>query len=106
MKSISEKIVENPKLGWLLFGTTIIVVVLLAIFLSSIFERKNEAYYTLQMVKPIADDETRNEVWGENFPRQYESYRKTLDTNFASKHGGSVMRDYLEQYPELVVMWA
>ena len=106
MKSISERIVGNPKLGWLLFGGTVIVVVLLAIFASSIFERKNEAYQTMQMVKPIPSDEPRNEVWGESFPRQYESYRKTLNTDFASKHGGSEMRDYLEQIPELVVMWA
>lgn len=106
MKSLSERIVENPKLGWILFIVTVVVVVLVAVFASSIFERKNEAFYTMQMVKPISDDETRNEVWGENFPRQYESYRKTLDTNFASKHGGSVMRDYLETYPDLVVMWA
>ncbi len=106
MKSISEKIIQNPKLGWLLFVLTVVVVLLLAVFASSIFERKNEAYYTLQMIRPIPDDEPRNEVWGENFPRQYESYRKTLETDFASKHGGSVMRDYLELYPELVVMWA
>jgi nitrite reductase (cytochrome c-552) len=106
MKSLSEKIVDNPKLGWMLFVITVAVVILLAVFASSIFERKNEAYYTLQMVRPIADDEARNEVWGENFPRQYESYRKTLETDFASKHGGSEMRDYLETYPELVVMWA
>lgn len=106
MKSISDRIVQNPKLGWLLFGITVIVVILLALFASSIFERKNEAYYTLQMIRPIPEDETRNEVWGENFPRQYESYRKTLETGFASKHGGAVMRDYLELYPELVVMWA
>lgn len=106
MKSISERIAENYKLGWILFGVTVVVVVLLALFASSIFERKNEAYYTLQMIKPIPDDEARNEVWGENFPRQYESYRKTLETNFASKHGGSVKRDYLELYPELVIMWA
>ena len=48
----------------------------------------------------------RNEVWGENFPREYESYLKTLKTDFASKHGGSKMIDYLEKYPELVVLWA
>jgi nitrite reductase (cytochrome c-552) len=106
MKSISEKITENPKLGWILFIVTVVVVVLLALFATSIFERKNEAYYTLQMIKPIGDDEPRNEIWGENFPRQYESYRKTLEADFVSKHGGAVMRDYLQQYPELIVMWA
>lgn len=106
MKPISEKVNEKSKFGWILFLVTVIIVLLVALFASSIFERKIEAYYTMQMVKPIADDDARNEVWGENFPREYESYRKTLETDFASKHGGSVMRDYLEQIPELVVMWA
>ncbi|MCB0753778.1 MAG: ammonia-forming cytochrome c nitrite reductase subunit c552, partial [Ignavibacteriae bacterium] len=68
MKSISERISEKPMLGWILFFITVIIVALLAFFASSIFERKNEAYYTMQMVRPIADDEARNEVWGENFP--------------------------------------
>jgi nitrite reductase (cytochrome c-552) len=58
------------------------------------------------MLKPIPEWEPRNEVWGENFPREYESYLKTLETDFASKHGGSVMTDYLKKYPELVVLWA
>jgi len=30
----------------------------------------------------------------------------TLDTNYASKYGGSVMIDLLEKYPEMVVLWA
>ncbi|MEE9430870.1 MAG: ammonia-forming cytochrome c nitrite reductase [Melioribacteraceae bacterium] len=106
MGSINESIQKRPLLGWLLFLATILFVVLVALFASSIFERKNEAYSTLQMIRPIADDEARNEVWGENYPREYESYRKTLNTDFASKHGGSTMIDYLEKYPELVVMWA
>ncbi|MCF8267822.1 MAG: ammonia-forming cytochrome c nitrite reductase [Ignavibacteriales bacterium] len=106
MSSIQEKIRQKPWLGWVLFLATTVIVFLLGLFASSIVERKNEATYTLQMVKPIADWEPRNEVWGENFPREYESYRKTLDTNFASKHGGAAMIDYLEKYPELVVMWA
>ena len=106
MKPISDKVNEKPKFGWILFLVTVIIVLIIAFFATSIFERKNEAYYTLQMVKPIPDGESRNEVWGESFPREYETYRKTLETGFASKHGGSVKRDYLQQYPELVIMWA
>jgi len=60
----------------------------------------------LQQVKPIADWEPRNEVWGENYPREYETYMKTLDTTYASKHFGSAKVDYLEKFPELVIMWA
>lgn len=97
---------RKPAVNWILFIVTAIIVFVIGLFASSILERRGEAVNTLQMVKPIANDETRNEVWGENFPREYETYMKTLDTNFASKHGGSMMIDYLHKYPELVIMWA
>ena len=96
----------KPGLKWLLFFATVVVVFLLGLFASSIIERRGEAYTTLQMVTPLPEWEPRNEVWGENFPREYETYRATLDTNFASRHGGSKMIDYLAEYPELVIMWA
>ena len=94
------------KKHWLLFVATVIVVFLIGLFASSIVERRSEGNYALQMIKEIPEYEPRNEVWGENFPREYETYRETLDTNFASKHGGSSTIDYLEKYPDLVIMWA
>ncbi|AFH48573.1 Formate-dependent nitrite reductase cytochrome c552 subunit [Ignavibacterium album JCM 16511] len=106
MKPISDIIKDKPWLGWILFLGTAVVVFLLGLLASSIIERRTESVYTLQMLKPIAEWEPRNEVWGENFPREYESYLKTLNMDFASKHGGSKMIDYLEKYPELVVLWA
>lgn len=106
MKPIQEIIKEKPLVGWVLFIVTVVLVFVIGLFASSIIERRGEESYTLQMLKPIAEWEPRNEVWGENFPRQYESYRNTLKTDFASKHGGSKMTDYLEKYPELVVLWA
>ena len=106
MKSINEIIKNKPWVAWVIFLSTVIVVFLIGLLASTIIERRGEALYTLQMIKPINEWEPRNEVWGENFPREYESYLKTLNTEFASKHGGSVMIDYLERYPELVVLWA
>lgn len=105
MKSIQEITKNKPWLGWVLFVVTVVVVFLIGLFASSIIERRNEAY-TLQQVKPIADWEPRNEIWGENYPREYETYMQMHDTTFASKHAGSVMKDYLQETPELVVMWA
>ncbi len=105
MKPITELIKEKPWVGWTLFISTAVIVFLIGLFASSIVERRSETF-TLQNVKPIADWEPRNEIWGENYPREYETYLKTLDTTFASKHGGSKKIDYLERYPELVVMWA
>jgi nitrite reductase (cytochrome c-552) len=92
MKPVQELLKEKPRLGWVLFSATVIVVFLLGIFASSILERRNESF-TLQQVKPIADWEPRNEVWGENYPREYESYLKMADTTFASKYAGSVKKD-------------
>ncbi len=103
---MTKKSARKPWVNWFLFGLTVIVVFILGLLASSIVERRSESNYSLQMVKEISPTETRNEVWGENFPREYESYLKTLDTNFASKHGGSKKIDYLEKYPELVIMWA
>lgn len=105
MKSIQELTKNKPWLGWLLFVVTVVVVFLIGLFASSIIERRNESFM-LQQVKPIADWEPRNEVWGENYPREYETYMQMQDTTFASKHAGSVMKDYLQETPELVVMWA
>lgn len=105
MKNIQELISRKPWVAWVIFLATVVVVFFIGLFSASIMERRYEEA-TLQMVKPLPDYEPRNEVWGENFPREFETYLKTLDTTSASKHGGSKMIDYLEYYPELVVLWA
>lgn len=97
---------RKPWVNWLLFIATIVIVFALGLLASSVIERRSEAKLYFQMAKEIPEWEPRNEVWGENFPRQYETYLSTLDTGFQSAHGGSAMIDYLEKYPELVVMWA
>ena len=106
MKSIREISEKKPWLNWVLFITTVVVVFLIGLLASSIVERRSEAKLYFQMVSEIPDWEPRNEVWGQNFPRQYETYMMTSDTDFKSKHGGSATIDYLEKYPELVIMWA
>lgn len=89
-----------------LFITTSILVFILGVFVANIMERRGESIARLQIVKPIAEWEPRNEVWGENFPREFESYKRTLDTTFRSKYGGSAHIDLLEDCPESVIMWA
>jgi len=85
MSYIQELTKKKPWLNWVLFIGTVVVVFFIGLFASSIIERRGESF-TLQAVKPIAEWEPRNEIWGENYPRQYETYLSTLDTNFASKH--------------------
>jgi nitrite reductase (cytochrome c-552) len=106
MKSVRDVIRERPWIGWALFAGTVLVVFLAGLFGSSIVERRSEQALTFQMVNPIPEWEPRNEVWGANFPREYETYRSTRDTAFASKYGGSVMRDILHEDPRTVILWA
>jgi nitrite reductase (cytochrome c-552) len=91
---------------WILFLVTMVVVFVVGMLTTSIMERKAETVTKLQPVTNIAKGESRNEVWGENYPREYETYLGTLDTNFKSKHGGSGHTDYLDEFPNLVIMWA
>ena len=95
--SEDQKTRRKPWVNWLLFLITIVVVFLIGLFTSSIVERRSESVAKLQIVKDIPEWEPRNEVWGENYPKEYESYRKTLTTDFRSKHFGSQMIDYLEE---------
>ncbi len=106
MKPISEQIKGKPWLGWLLFFATIIVVFILGLFASSIIERRAEAVFTYTPDVKHGQYEPRNEVWGQNFPREYQTYKQTADTSFRSKHGGSAMTDMLGENPEFVILWA
>ena len=92
--------------NWLLFIATVVVVFLLGMLASSIMDRKAESRFAYQPQVDIGEGEPRNEVWGENFPRQYQSYLRTADTAFASYQGGGNLRDMLEEDPRLVVLWA
>ncbi|MBE0637478.1 MAG: ammonia-forming cytochrome c nitrite reductase [Bacteroidales bacterium] len=106
MKNNAETSARKPWVNWLIFFVTIIVVFVIGLFASSIIERRSESQLYFQMVSEIPDWEPRNEVWGKNFPRQYESYLRTSETDFKSKYFGSMMIDYLDKHPEMVVMWA
>ena len=105
MKSIVEIVEKKPWFGWVLYLGTLVAVFGIGLLAASIFERRQESF-RVQQVSPIAEWEPRNEVWGQNYPREYESYMRTSETNFKSKHAGSAETDYLAMYPELVVLWA
>jgi nitrite reductase (cytochrome c-552) len=106
MKKIKDIITEKPLVGWVLFLLTLVIVFLVGLFGASIVERRSETQYMFQASKPIKAFEPRNEVWGDAFPRQWESYKLTHDTTFATKYGGNATVDMLERYPNLVILWA
>ncbi len=106
MKTIRERIEKKPWLGWLIFLGSMIVVFLIGLLGSSIMERRAEAIFAYAPPVKINQWEPRNEVWGENYPRQYNSYLQTSDTSFRSKYMGSATVDVLAEDPRLVILWA
>ncbi|MDD2381318.1 MAG: ammonia-forming cytochrome c nitrite reductase [Mariniphaga sp.] len=100
---ITEK---RPWLAWVLFAATIVIVFLLGLLASTIVERRMEATFVNVPLVDIKSFEPRNEVWGQNFPRQFQSYYGTSDTTFRSKYNGNAMIDMLEEEPAMVVLWA
>src|SRR6056297_999972 len=106
MTSLSEKVKQKPWLGWLLFLGSMVIVFLLGLLASSVMERRAEAVFAYEPSVEHGQFEPRNEVWGENFPREYQSFSKTADTSFKSKYNGNAWVDMLEDDPRLVVLWA
>ncbi len=106
MQSIQELIKARPWLGWILFAITVGVVFLLGMLASSIIERRAEAVFAYTPEITFSPDEPRNEIWGEIFPREYNSYLLTSDTGFRSKYNGSAVVDMLEESPRMAVLWA
>ncbi len=106
MKPFTDQIKEKPWKGWVLFLVTIILVFCLGLLASSIIERRAEAVFAYTPKIEHSQWEPRNEVWGENFPRQYNSFLQTEDQSFKSKHNGSAHMDMLEEDPRLVILWA
>ncbi|MBL7104328.1 MAG: ammonia-forming cytochrome c nitrite reductase [Bacteroidales bacterium] len=106
MKTNNEQVKRKPWINWVLFLSAMVIVFLLGLLASSIMERRAEAVFVYTPQVELSDWEPRNEVWGENYPREFQSYYQTEDTTFKSKYNGGAMIDMLEVDPRLVVLWA
>lgn len=87
--------------------------------LTNIFERKQEARNPFFRVVELTDDTVDPEIWGKNFPLQYDGYKRTVD-QVRTRYGGSealhktptdadprsvLAQSRLEEDPRLKVMW-
>jgi len=92
----------------------------LTALLVNIFERQQEARNPFYRVVALDDQTEDPAVWGQNFPQQYDSYRRTVD-QVRTRYGGSeamprtptdadprsiVAQSRLEEDPRLKTMWA
>ncbi|MEW6321068.1 MAG: ammonia-forming cytochrome c nitrite reductase subunit c552 [Acidobacteriota bacterium] len=88
--------------------------------LVNIFERQQEARNPFFRVVEITDETEDPALWGQNFPLQFDSYRRTVDQQ-RTRYGGSeavprtptdadprsiVAQSRLEDDPRLRTMWA
>ena len=103
---------------------TAIVAAALAVFatamLVNIFQRKQEARNPFYRVVALDENTTDPVKWGQNFPMQFDGYRRTVD-QVRTRYGGSeavphvpqaadprsvVAQSRLEEDPRLKTMWA
>src|SRR5690606_32305216 len=85
---------DPPGRGWqrwrwpLLLGVVALATVGLLALLTNIFERQQEARDPFYRVVQLTDTTTDPAVWGQNFPLQYDLYRRTVDMT-RTRYGGS-----------------
>jgi len=77
---------------------------LLTALLMNIEERKQEARQPYLMLVELNEDSIDPAIWGRNFPRQYDSYKRTVDTE-RTRYGGSEALNRLELDPRLKRMF-
>ncbi len=92
--------------GGAILVLVVLAVVLLGLLATSIMERRWESQRPSMVLQPIADWEPDNTVWGRNYPREHESYALTADDTTHTKYGGSFPRDYLDEDPLQVILFA
>jgi nitrite reductase (cytochrome c-552) len=101
--------------AFIAFAATILGTALL----TNIIERKNEARNPFYRVVELTDDTVDPEIWGKNFPLQYDGYKRTVDQT-RTRYGGSeniarsptdadprlyTAQSRLEEDPRLKTMW-
>jgi nitrite reductase (cytochrome c-552) len=83
-----------------------LIMAAVAALLTNIQQRKAEAVEFPLRVVSVARDELDPAIWGQNFPRQYNTFLMTQDDTIETPYGGSVPYSKLERYPAMVRLWA
>ena len=73
--------------------------------LQNVAQRKIEAKTTYQQMVKLDEDTVDPALWGKNFPRQYDGYKRTVDTE-RTRYGGSEAFSKLEADPHLKRIFA
>ncbi len=91
--------------GWAFFLLALLATFLLGLLAASVLQRREEARFRPPL-KQIGSLETDSSVWGVNYPRQYNTYLEMQDAGTQTRYGGALPRDYLEETPANVILFA
>lgn len=99
---MKPKLRDQSGLAWWVY-MVVLACVGLASFLvlllyQNIVARKAEATQHVFRVVEVNDSTTDPVLWGKNYPRQYDSYRRTVDVQ-QTKYGGSEAFQHLDRDP-------
>jgi len=90
------------------YAATVLVVaaatVGVMLLLETIRQRKQEARQHVFKLVEVDEDTIDPAEWGKNYPRQYDDYRRTVDTE-RTKHGGSEAFQRLDEDPRWRVLF-
>jgi len=81
----------------LLAGTALACFLVLMLY-QNVVARKAEATQHVFRVVEVGEKTVDPAVWGKNYPRQYDSYKRTVDVE-RTKHGGSDAFQHLDASP-------
>ena len=88
--------------GWLVFALVVAVLAALTFgvlwLLGNIRDRKLEAKQQFVKVVELTEDTEDPAIWGRNFPRQYDAYKRTVDIE-RTRYGGSEAFQHLDKDP-------
>jgi nitrite reductase (cytochrome c-552) len=103
-----EKTISRRALA--IFAVVFVVAGLLTVgvtaLLINIDDRQDEARQYPLLVAEINPDEIDPEVWGRNFPNQYDRFQMTRLDSGETDYGGSTPYSKLERNPAMVRLWA
>lgn len=80
-------------------GLSLVAIAFMTYMLLSISTKKEEQQ--LLRAAPVVKAEgveARSDVWGEHYPRQYDTWKRTAES--------SEIEDVVERYPQLAILWA
>lgn len=92
---------------WLLFGVGMVIVFVSGVIISSVTEHRSSVVKEVPAKKvEITGIEARSSVFGENYPREYQTWIDTTAAGLSGNLSNGTARDILSACPERVVLWA